>query len=260
MDRNPRYSLRSFAAALGVNSSDLSQILSGKRSVSTKVAERIFQFLELTPVERKQFLESILAQKKEKGLKRISPALLKSVGQISKAMTAAPAPGATGIGLDMFRVIADWYHTAICELTMLDHFKADPRWIARELNISTIEAKLAFDRLLELGIIEKVGATYRKTNLQFDTKDKSKTSAFHRKRQRQVLEKSIYSLENDPIEERNHSSLTLCLDPKRIPEAKEKIQKLIWELGQFLINGEPERVYELNINLFPLQRKLEKKR
>jgi uncharacterized protein (TIGR02147 family) len=251
IDRNPRYSLRSFAQAIGVGSSALSQILAGKRSVSTKVIERIFTYLEFSALEQKEFIESVIAEKKEKDLQRVSPELKKMLKQID--VSGAGQREVHSVGLDEFRIIADWYHYAILELTFAKNFKADPRWIARELNITPMEAKLAIDRLLQLELLEEKNGTLKKAVWNLDTKDKTKTTMSHRRRQKQILEKSMHALEHTPIDERNHSSLTMCIDPKNLPEAKQKIQKLMWELSEFLVQGTPERVYELNLGLFPLQ-------
>lgn len=252
IDRNPRYSVRSFAAALEMSSSALSQILAGKRAVSTKVVDRLLDCLELTAEEQRRFVESVLEEKKQKGLQRQSPELIARLRELS----AAPEPGqaVTRVGLDQFRVIADWYHYAILELTFARQFKPDPKWIARELGITPLEARLAVERLLELDLLERRDGTLKKAHWILDTKDKSKTSAAHRKRQRQILEKSIQSLETDPIDSRNHSSLTMCIDPKNIAAAKAKIQKLMSEIAEDLVQGTPEQVYELTVNLFPLQK------
>lgn len=255
MEKNPRYSLRSFAAVLGIRPSALSEILNGKRSISTKVIEKVMKAIELSPAEQKKFLESILQEKKDQGLVRISPEIRK---QLSDAVSHESSSDVVSVGLDEFRIIADWYHYAILELTTLTGFKPEIKWIAKRLGISETEAKLAIERLLRLELIERKSQTYVKTNQKITTKDKSKTSLFHRKRQKQVLEKSIQSLEQDSIESRNHSSLTFGVNPARVTEAKARIDKFMWEMSEFLMEGEKENVYELQVSLFPLSRIEEK--
>lgn len=251
IEKNPRYSLRSFSTALGMGSGALSQILSGKRSVSAKLIERIFKALELSPLEQRKFLESVMTEKT--GLKRISPELKLKLNQISQFSTGSIDID-RNLGTDEFRIISEWYHAAILELTFAKEFSSDPRWIASALGISVMEAKLAIDRLIQLELLSDDNGQLRKSDFNLDTKDKNKTSSFLKRRQKQILDKSAYSLENDPIEQRNHSALTLCIDPELIPEAKNRIQSFMWELGQLLVTGEPRRVYELSVNLFPLQK------
>lgn len=249
--KNPRYSLRSFAAHLGMGPSALSLILSGKRSISTKLVERIFSVLEFSQSEQKRFLESVIEDKKVRGLVRVSPHLKTKLKQ---TRVKAGADISHEVGLDEFRIISEWYHYAILELTSTPSFRPEVKWIAHALGLSEIEAKLAVERLLKLELLEEKDGTLVKTNQKIDTKDKTKTSAFHRKRQKQILEKSIQSLESDPIETRNHSGITFCINPDRLGEAKAKVEKFMWEMAEYLMEGNRERVYELNVSLFPLQK------
>jgi hypothetical protein len=92
-------------------------------------------------------------------------------------------------------------------------------------------------------------------NASIDTKDQSKSSHFHKQRFFQILEKSAESIRRDSIEERNHTAVTLCLDPAQIPLAKEKIRTFIWSLSRLLEGDRPSRVAELSIQLFPLEAK-----
>ncbi len=250
VEKNSHYSLRSFANTLGIGPSALSLILSNKRPISTKVIDKIFKVLELSEVEKRMFLESVLKEKKQRGLTRISPAIKL---KIDKAQKSHDSEAVHGIGLDQFRIIADWYHNAILALANTTRFQSNIKWIAKELGISELEAKLAVERLLRLDLLEERGGKWMRTNLKTDTKDKNKTSAFHKKRQKQILEKSIASLQFDPIEERNHTGLTFPIDPDRMAEAKIKIQNFMWELSKFMMDEKKERVYELNVSFFPLQ-------
>src|SRR4051794_29725601 len=55
--KNPRYSLRAFAKALGMSHTVLSLVLSGKRPLSRKAALQVASALELAPAERQRLLE-----------------------------------------------------------------------------------------------------------------------------------------------------------------------------------------------------------
>jgi hypothetical protein len=75
----------------------------------------------------------------------------------------------------------------------------------------------------------------------------------HKRRQKEILNKSIESLESDPISERNHSGMTVAIDPALIPEAKKRISNFLQELSDFLESGNSTRVYEIHLSLFSLQ-------
>jgi len=61
-EKNPRYSLRAFARSLGVSSGQLSEILSGKRPLSHKLARRISIALALTDEESQKLIHLVSQQ------------------------------------------------------------------------------------------------------------------------------------------------------------------------------------------------------
>lgn len=159
---------------------------------------------------------------------------------------------------DVFSLIADWQHNAILELTEEADFDPNPAWIARQLSITWVEAQTALNRLLNAGLlVQKKNKKIKKTHVWITTSDHTLTTAAHRRRQKQILAKSTYSLENDPIEERSHTAITIAIDPSRLAQAKQMILDFQRGLCAYLSQGKPGRVYELSVSLFPLQRKRE---
>ena len=256
VERNPQYSLRAFSKALGLDPSTFSQLLSGKRFPSLRLAEKLFQRLDFSPLEMKEALQSIAEAKTNAGLKRISPALRHL---LSPAAGSSSAPS-RDLSIDIFKIISDWYHFAILELIFTQNFNSEPTSIADALGISLAKTNAALERMLELELIEIVNGKIVRRETQLMSADQHLTTAAHRRRQKQVLEKSIESLENDPIEIRNHTAMTFAIDAKKIPEAKKKIAKFTQEMTQFLESGVRDQVYEMTINFFPLQKKLLKKK
>lgn len=64
--RNPRYSLRAFAHALGLDPSALSRILAGKQEISLITTRKVLKALKLQADERLMFLTSVADEKKKK--------------------------------------------------------------------------------------------------------------------------------------------------------------------------------------------------
>jgi uncharacterized protein (TIGR02147 family) len=245
-ERNPRYSVRAFARALSINDGALSQILSGKRVPAFKTAQRIIRSLALSPEEEHEFIASLAEKHRSRGLQRMSP--------IFRDVRLQPKP--LELSHDLFRVIADWYHSAIIELTWVEDFKSDPAWIAQELGISVIEAKLAIERLLNVGILKKDEAGNLKPaeDKQIVTSDREKSGPALRKRVKQMFEKAIFSLENDPFEQRYMYTFAFATDPERLPEAREMINEFSRSLSKVMISGRQRKVYQLCVALFPMQR------
>ena len=247
ISRNPKYSLRAFAKSLGLEPSVLSQILSGKRFPSERLAEGLFSRLNLAPREQDEFLRSLGLAKIERGLKRISPSLRK---RSLSTPAGEHAPGL--ISHEDFQVMAEWYFTAILELSYVEGFKNDPAWIASRLGLTELQSRLAVSTLIEKGMLKRKGRSLVKSNRVLATADVKNSSIAHRLRQKQILEKAVVSLESDPIAIRNHTAATFATHPDRIAEAKRRIDRFTDEIMEFLETGPKTHVYEIAIQLFPL--------
>lgn len=78
-----------------------------------------------------------------------------------------------------------------------------------------------------------------------------------RKLAKQYLEKSIEALENQTIEERDITNITMSIDPTRLPEAKKMIRDFRRKLCAFLEQGERTEVYMFSPALINITKKLE---
>jgi uncharacterized protein (TIGR02147 family) len=244
LQRNRAYSLRAFAQALRIEAGALSQYLSGKRIPSYKEAQKILNGLELAPNQEQAFFSSLARQHQSRGLKRMSPAFkVAGMEMPSRELSA-----------ELFQAIGDWFHYAILLLTEVETFKPDPRWIARQLGITPLEAKLAMERLRSLELLQDVNGKLRFIDRNITTANKAITTPALKRRQRQILEKAIDSLENDPIELRSMTGMTMAIDPSKLGEAKKLISEFNKKMSGFLENGKRTKVYELQIALFPLQK------
>lgn len=247
LKQNPRYSLRAFAKFLALDPSTLSRMLNGQKRPTPELSKKIVAKLELDPKEAKKFLLSMAEAYEADGVKR-KKAEVKEI--LKKPRQKIPEKDLTP---DIFRYISEWYHYAILQLMQEDHFKFDTRWIARELGILEMEAKLAIERMVELEIIAVEGKKLVRTSERLTSGDLTVTTQALRKRIKQITDKSVHSLENDPIHLRNHTTMTMAIDPEQLPIAKEMIQEFMDKLSDVL-QVKKTNVYELQINLFPLQR------
>jgi uncharacterized protein (TIGR02147 family) len=248
--KNSRYSIRAFAQALDIDPGTTSRLISGKQVPGLKMSEKILESLDPSPEEREQFLSSLAVKKTSDGHQRLN-SFFKSFGK--RPAHVKPKE----LSIELYRVISDWYHAVILELPYTEGFQSDPRWIAQELGISITEAQLAIARLTELGFLKKKNGKLVNDQGQLTSANKTITTAAHRKNQKQFLEKAIYSLENDPIERRNMTRITMAIDPEKIPIAKEMIFKFSRRLCRFLESGKRKEVYSMSVALFPNQRKKE---
>jgi uncharacterized protein (TIGR02147 family) len=246
-DLNPRYSLRAFAKACEISPGVLSQFLSGKRVPSYKIAQKLIAHLNLSPDEEQKFLNSLAQKHQRRGLLRLSPVFKKSGGPVQSR----------DLDVELFKIIGDWYHYAILMLTCTENFRSDPKWIASQLSISVIEAKLAVERLLELGFLKSEGKKLICSEPHFTTADKNLTSTALKKHVKQSLEKAIHSVDNDPIEKRSMTYMTMAIDEAKLPEAKALVEEFTNKMSILLESGKKTRVYEFGTYLYPLQKNQE---
>jgi uncharacterized protein (TIGR02147 family) len=232
--KNARYSLRAFAKHLGVSHTLLSLIMAGKRPLTLKTAKLVTERLELPP---------------EKAVS------LMRVGEASKSK--AYNYKYEFLDLKTFDLISDWVHFAILSLTETTSALMSPKWIAKRLAINETQAKVAFQRLTEVGLIAEKDGRWRQTGKPIkveNTVSTSTTKKFHR----QMIEKALESLETDPMEVRNFSSVTLAMDPADIPYATERIKQFRRELqAELEMRGTPKEVYNLTIQIYPVSKHTE---
>lgn len=241
--KNSKYSLRAFATSLDSDVGYLSRILSGKRLPSYKRGDALSASLRLSPRERNRFIESITDARKQSALGALST--------ISRSQRTKP----TALENDLYDQMAALHNLALLELTFVDNFQGNVRWMARQLGISHFEARIAVDRMKRLGLMTEIDGAIQATNTDTTTGDKSKTSAALKIQQKDILTRAMRSLSEDPIAERSMSGMTMAIDPEKIPLAKVLIQDFMEELAATLGQDRKSRVYQLGISLYPLQRK-----
>ena len=202
---NPAYSLRAFAKQLQVEPSFLSKLLSGKRNATLNVVMKIGTKLQLDPEETQTYINGIPKTRKNQN------------------QTKAEAKNFQALAMDHFRMIADWYHYAILELTTVVGFQSDAAWVAKKLGINKIEAQSALERLVRLDML-KVNdqGNYENSSGNNTTIGNEFTAVAFHKLQKQVLLQALHALENVPMEKRDQSSMTMAIDPSLLPEAKKR--------------------------------------
>lgn len=125
------------------------------------------------------------------------------------------------------------------------------------MNISVREVKDALERLIRLGFLKKnASGRLECTGVAYHTTDGVTDVALQRAHF-QNLELARESLEQDTIENRDFTAMTMAIDPDRLPEAKRRIRDFRSELCRFLESGKRKEVFKLCMQLIPLTKKEE---
>jgi transcriptional regulator with XRE-family HTH domain len=233
--KNPTYSLRAFSRAVGMDSSTVSAIMNGKRPLTIKTARRLLKGLDIVnPVEVQNIMAGTFLGDKEDDV----------LGYKQLSLEAAEA-------------ISFWQHFAILALLEIKDFRATERTISERLNIPFGIVLESMDRLEKLGLITraKIGWVLTGKNMSTPT---DVPSAMLREGHRQYIHKALESLENDPVEVRDVTGMTMAITKARLPQAKKLIQEFRRKMSAYLEDGTRDAVYRLNVQLFPISQEKKK--
>ncbi len=241
---NPSYSLRAFARDLGIQPPTLSAILKKKRSIPRRYIAQFLDRLELSPEKRRLFIESFSASKRgfdPQSVENASP----TVETLNEELH--------------YQAIAEWEYYAVLSLFETRTFKPQPEWIAQRLNISEARAKVVWQHLLQLGLVQETkDQSFEKVNKRFKTTEDIVSLALQKSHE-ESTQLALAKLRTTPVTERDYSSVTVAVNPKKINEAKSCIRKFRREMEAILEKGEKTEVYQVSVQFFPLTEIFERK-
>jgi uncharacterized protein (TIGR02147 family) len=241
--RNPRYSLRSFARDLKIAPARLSDVLRGRYGLSRKSAEEIGKQLGWNEQEINLFCDLVDSEhSRNKKLKEEARQRILLSKNAYQQLT-----------LDAFQVISDWYHYAILELTLVKGFQSDLKWIGKRLGISSNIVTSAIERLKRLDLIEEKSGKLCATDT-FTASPSGIPSDALKKFHRQLLEKALAAIYLQTVEERDLSAMILAVAKKDVPEAKEAIKNFRRTFdSKFGKAKQKDEVYCLTTQFFSLE-------
>jgi uncharacterized protein (TIGR02147 family) len=116
---------------------------------------------------------------------------------------------------------------------------------------------IALERLVRVGMLEITdGGEWIDLSGGFSSNiTEGLTSSASKMFQQQLLEKAIMAIKEVALEKRNNTSMTMAINTKDIPEAKERIKDFRRSMSAFFErteNDAPDEVYNLCIALYPL--------
>ncbi len=246
---NPAFSAQAFAMRLGLSQAYMSLLMSGRRKLTVKAASLIAEKLGLDDSEQ-HYLKTLIQKEKHAGTE-LEAAMDSELAKIRKEHELTP------INLVRFRVMSDWYYSAILELINIEGIPHSGESFAKQLGITVQEAKEAIGVLLRLKLITREDGRFIRSDEGYLA---TPTEVFSKALQRfhmQMLTKSREAIKSQTVEQRAFTGMTMSIDPEKLPEAKRRVQKFTEELMEFLESGERKAVYQMSFQLFQLNNALE---
>jgi uncharacterized protein (TIGR02147 family) len=248
------FSHRSFSRRAGLQSSNyLKLVMEGERNLTPEMANQFAAACRLSDRESDYFCELVaFNQARDTRERDRCHERLRRFREYRKIHKLDAAQAAYH---------SSWYVPAIRELAALENFSGDPKWIASLLKpkIAQAQAQQALDTLLALGLLVRKDDGKLEQSSPLVTTGSAGPLGHHvANYHRAMMAQAAEALDTVPREEREISSLTLCVSQDVLLELKERIREFRRELLQLAeLEGKPERVVQLNFQLFPMSERRE---
>ncbi|NBO37447.1 TIGR02147 family protein [bacterium] len=246
--RSANYSYIAFADDLGFSKTNVIHLMiRGKRRLSPKGADRIIQALQIKNTDRLYF--ETLVRYQNARLTADRETLFSRLMELKSKSLSSP------IEQSQLEYYSEWFHPVIREMVGMFGFKPDPQWIVKHIEPRVLpeQARKSLALLEELNLIEHVPETgkYKLKSQHVTTGDEIASHAVVRYHQR-TIEIGRESVMNFDHNERNISSVTMSISAETFDKIAVEIaafRKKILDISES--STSPDRVYQLNIQLFP---------
>ena len=246
-EKKPWFSYRLIAKKLNVDAGQLVKIMQGQRHISERLIPVFSTFLGLKKREQEYFTCLVRFNKAKTGSEtRMYFDKLMEIKDLILPHVEA----------DQDRFYQKWYYSVIRVLLAFYKFDGDFQKLGNQLSpsITAREAQEGIELLLELGFIEKDTNGKHSLSERFITGGGNWRMLAVRHFQQQTIQLSERSLINDPPNVRDISSLTISIPEDTFGEFREMLAEFrktvlrrVMEISQ-----EPDRVYQLNLQLIPV--------
>ena len=228
--RNPRFSLRSLAARLGIHHSTLSQVVRGKRQLTRSQATAVRRYLGMPAVAEPAAATSrsrIDGRKKLRSSRQFAP--------------------------DTFELLSAWPHSAILELTHVAGFEPDARWIAHALDLPVSDVNVALQRLLRLRLL-KMADRDRWVDTSGDASFRASrlSAGLARRLRRQAHDLAIDRFESGDTERQVSAQMVFAMSSAQLPAMRKLCDRFLGELQELAAAAKKDDVFHVGVSMFPL--------
>jgi uncharacterized protein (TIGR02147 family) len=246
---NTFFSYRYIGNKVGMDSSFLIKVLQGHLHVAEDRIEKFHKICNFNDKEA-QYFEALVHFNKAKSEKE-SKLYFEKMLSINKAKSDKLVES-------QYEFFQKWYYSAVWALLDGAPFKGDVKDLGNMLTppIGLKEAKAAVKLLEDLKLItQDADGAYRAVGLNLTTGKEWRSVAIMQY-QREMIKLAEESLERFRKEERDISTLTVNIPEAAIPEIRDLTGEFRESLKK-LVNSysETDRVYQMNIQMFPLTQK-----
>ncbi len=241
-----QYSVRKFATKVGFGSSSyLQMVINGKRNLGEKFQLSIAMAFQLNK-EETAFFMALTAFNDTKDLDKKDEFYQKMMKSKNFSIQKRPQK-------NQYQLFSDWRMVALYESVNTPLMSLAAEQMAERLEMTPTELQNSLKALAELNLISKENGTWVRTGVAIDT-EPFLQPLLMRNFHRQMIQKSLKSIDQRATE-RSLGALTLPLSEKTYQHIERRLTELRKEISvMYAEDPNPDHVYQLNIQFFPLVR------
>jgi uncharacterized protein (TIGR02147 family) len=244
-EASPYFSYRYMGAKLSIDASHLVKIFQKQRHISSASIECFIDFCGLGGTDAEYFASLVHFNKAKSD---------RDIKQHYERLLALRGVKTYTIEKKQYEYFQKWYYSAI--LTLLDFypFAGNYKKLAAQLDppITEAQARKAIKLLKTLGLVTRHNGTLELTN-KIVTSGEGCPAVAVKTFQEETMKLAMESLHRHRRQERNISTVTMTMAKKDLDEINETIEEFRSTLLKFAADTkEPDTVYQLNIQLFPV--------
>jgi uncharacterized protein (TIGR02147 family) len=245
-EANSHFSYRVMGKRVGIDASHLVKIFQKQRHISTQLIDGLIEFCQLKERDAQYFstLVHFNKAKSEHDAKVYYEKLLELKGVNSYKLEK-----------NQYEYYSKWYYAAILTLLEFYPFTDDFKALAQKVtpSITEAQARKSIALLEQLELIKKAeNGFWYLTNKIITTGDHCR-SLLVRTFQEETIKLAAEALHRHPKEKRNISTVTITISEKNLDDINDIIKEFREALLKYAEDEKsPDKVYQLNIQLFPL--------
>jgi uncharacterized protein (TIGR02147 family) len=249
------FSHQYFAHKAGIKSSGfVLHVMKGERNLTRPVMLNIARAIGLNPAQTGYF-EDVVS---------FAQARTQSDREYYFDRIAAKRKHIKATSLDdrQYKLYSEWYHSAIRELVTIIDKNDDPATLAKLLvpAITPKQAKNSLKLQEELGVLQKSKTGYRQAQPFVSGGGPVRNTGLV-KYQKEMLLHAAAAWDRFTTDETTMHTLTLCMSEDLLGKIRQEIRDFKDRLLEIVGSEEkkPERVFHLNVNLFPVSKTIKGK-
>lgn len=208
--------------------------MAAKRNISYRMAKRLCERLELSVGESTQILSAL----------------------DDRAEVAASPAGSVVVHSDRGDLISKWQYLAVLNLIQLPGIKATSETIARRLGLPMAETLRVLNTLESFELVkEDKNNHWIRTCGNLVSTDEIKTQMIEESHRR-FLNLAIEKIEQVELSQRDFTTMTFGINPRKMKEAKKLIRNFQDQLAALLEDNQASEVYIFGTQLVPVTRSL----